>query len=476
LLVRARALPLVLSLLAATTALLAPATTSTVQAGPALKVAIIVGPVGSLTDNYRSRGDEVAAVAEAAGATVAKAYSPNATYATVRAAVQGANVVVYFGHGNGYPNPYTSGTEYTDRVNGWGLNRTTTNGDGDDWSRTMVYCGEKALLGTLTSADGALQRQYCGAGAIQPAPGWVMVYGQAHYTAGFGERYDEDDPVTTLAEAQQRVRNYSTPTLALGGSAYFATAYGDADDIVGRLLTDARPFGDLFRAGTGYSASTLTTMPHPDVLGAEVWVQQTTVPGFHFGDPDYWYAFAGDPAGTMGSTGTFRPVFSDVDDSPFRTSILWLLETGITGGCGEGRFCPTAPVTREQMASFLARALELPASSTDEFDDDATSGHQRDINRLAASGITGGCGERAFCPRKAVTRDQMASFLSRALGLPRSEVDRFIDDAGNIHEGAINSLAASRITGGCSTDRFCPSATITRGQMAAFLHRALGGK
>src|SRR5688572_31185906 len=83
------------------------------------KVAVIVGPVGSLTSNYRTRGDQVAAAATAAGATVVKVYSPNATWANVRAAVNGANVVVYFGHGNGYPNPYTLGTEYTDRVNGW---------------------------------------------------------------------------------------------------------------------------------------------------------------------------------------------------------------------------------------------------------------------------------------------------------------------------------------------------------------------
>ncbi|HEY8772489.1 MAG TPA: hypothetical protein VIM66_04895, partial [Candidatus Limnocylindria bacterium] len=112
------------------------------------KVVIIVGPTGSLTSNYRSKGDEIATTAQAAGATVVKVYSPNATWAKVKAAVNGANIVVYLGHGNGYPNPYGS-TELTDRDNGWGLNRTTTNGDSDNWSTTMVYCGEKALLGTL---------------------------------------------------------------------------------------------------------------------------------------------------------------------------------------------------------------------------------------------------------------------------------------------------------------------------------------
>ncbi|MEO8251187.1 MAG: hypothetical protein ABI578_01790, partial [Chloroflexota bacterium] len=108
------------------------------------KVVIIVGPTGSLTANYRSKGDDIYAAAVAAGAVAVKVYSPNATWANVKAAVNGANIVVYLGHGNGYPNPYGS-TELTDRTNGWGLNRTDNGGDSDNWSTTMVYCGEKAL-------------------------------------------------------------------------------------------------------------------------------------------------------------------------------------------------------------------------------------------------------------------------------------------------------------------------------------------
>ena len=126
----------------------------------AQKVVIIVGPTGAQTDDYRQRGDSYAATATAAGATVVKVYSPNATWAAVKAAVNGANIVIYLGHGNGFPNPYGT-TEPTDRDNGWGLNRTTTNGDSDNWSTTMVYCGEKALLGTLTSGSAA-QWAYCG--------------------------------------------------------------------------------------------------------------------------------------------------------------------------------------------------------------------------------------------------------------------------------------------------------------------------
>lgn len=286
--------------------LVAAATTTSASAPPkaiaatGIKVAIIVGPVGSLTDNYRARGDRVATAAQAAGATVVKAYSPRATWSRVLEAVRGANVIVYFGHGNGYPNPYSS-TELRDRTNGWGLNRTTGNGDKDDWSKTLVYCGEKALLGKIGSTDGAAQRRFCQGGPIRPAAGFVMIYGQSHYAPGFGERYQRSDPRTTLKQARQRVRNYSYPVLKLGASAYFATAYGDAHSLVARLLAHpGESYGWAFKQGRGYKASALETSPHPD-LNARIWVQKTVIDGFHFGQADYWYAFAGQPGRSPGT-------------------------------------------------------------------------------------------------------------------------------------------------------------------------------
>jgi glucose/arabinose dehydrogenase len=166
------------------------------------------------------------------------------------------------------------------------------------------------------------------------------------------------------------------------------------------------------------------------------------------------------------------PPFSDITSHGFFNEILWLYYEGITGGCGGGRFCPNGTVTREQMASFLARALRLPATTQDFFDDDEASQHEGDINRLAAAGITGGCDTDRFCPRANVTRAQMASFLVRAFKLPASSTDSFTDDEGNIHENSINALARSGITGGCDAARYCPNAFVTRGQMAAFLERA----
>jgi hypothetical protein len=129
------------------------------------------------------------------------------------------------------------------------------------------------------------------------------------------------------------------------------------------------------------------------------------------------------------------------------------------------------------MASFLVRALGLPAGSGS-FVDTADSVHEANIGALAAAGITAGCNPPAndrFCPEESVTRAQMATFLVRALGLPAA-ASSFVDTAGLVHEGNIGALAAAGITQGCNppaNDRFCPGQAVTREQMATFLTRAL---
>jgi hypothetical protein len=67
------------------------------------------------------------------------------------------------------------------------------------------------------------------------------------------------------------------------------------------------------------------------------------------------------------------------------------------------------------MAIFLAKALNLPATTTDYFDDDNGKTGESSINRMAAAGLTGGCAPRRYCPRANITREQMAAFLRRAL-------------------------------------------------------------
>ncbi len=168
------------------------------------------------------------------------------------------------------------------------------------------------------------------------------------------------------------------------------------------------------------------------------------------------------------------PEFSDIASSTFIDHIHWLFYEGITGGCGSGRFCPRDTVTRGEMAAFVARAMDLPASPTDFFTDDNGTTHEANINRLAFAGIVAGCGDGRYCPAKTMTRGQMASILARALSLPATSTDYFDDDDGKDHEGDINRLAEAGITGGCGPRQFCPTAGVTREQMAAFLRRAFG--
>lgn len=167
--------------------------------------------------------------------------------------------------------------------------------------------------------------------------------------------------------------------------------------------------------------------------------------------------------------------FTDISDSQFISNINWAYDNGITAGCDTDLFCPEAVVTREQMASFLVRMFNLPTTTTDYFTDDEYSQHEGAINRLAAAGITGGCHPTyaLYCPRNDVTREQMASYIARAANLAHVSTNPFYDDDFRPHEGDINRIAAEGIGSGCAEYRFCPANFVTREQMVAFLNRVV---
>jgi hypothetical protein len=170
------------------------------------------------------------------------------------------------------------------------------------------------------------------------------------------------------------------------------------------------------------------------------------------------------------------------DDGAFEKAIERIAAAGITDGCNPptgNMFCPDDRVTRGQMAAFLSRVLDLPDAGNVDFDDDNGSVFEKDIERIAAAGITQGCNPPAntrFCPDHYVTRGQMAAFLTRGLALNSASDVVFLDDDHSPFESSIEQLAASGITLGCNppaNTRFCPDDHVTRGQMAAFLTRSL---
>lgn len=251
------------------------------RAGTPAKVAIIVGPVGAeLTPVYISLADAAAAAAEARGATVAKAYSPDADAEHVLKAVEGANIVIYLGHGIGSPNPYSDNPGAA-TTNGWGLNGPKAEGKHAD-----------------SAADGALT--YYGEAWIaehaRPAPGWVMIYSNACYAPGASEGFDTP---ANEKQAAARVAAYSRAPLAeLSASAYFATDFFEgAAHLVGTLLDQpSLPYGEVFASEPNFVADGVTRLPHDLIHGAQTWLHRSA---YFEGKVDYWYAFAGDPAASL---------------------------------------------------------------------------------------------------------------------------------------------------------------------------------
>lgn len=185
----------------------------------------------------------------------------------------------------------------------------------------------------------------------------------------------------------------------------------------------------------------------------------------------------------VASAGTLPPggTFTDDDGNIHEGNIEAIAAEGITKGCNPpfgDRYCPSDVVDRGAMAAFIRRALSLPASSKDFFEDDDGNLFEGDINAIAEAGITKGCNPPAnnhYCPHDSVKRDAMAAFLRRALELPASNTNHFVDDEGSIFEDDINAIADEGITLGCNpptNDLYCPGNTVTRDTMASFLARA----
>lgn len=144
------------------------------------------------------------------------------------------------------------------------------------------------------------------------------------------------------------------------------------------------------------------------------------------------------------------------------------------------RWLPAVVLGALSVLATLAPLAATPAAAATRtsglFADDDRSVHEGQIEALAVEGITSGCGIGRFCPHEAVTRGQMAAFLDRALSLPRPSRDWFRDDERSRFEASIDRLREDGATRGCNppaNDRFCPERPVTRGQMAVFLTEAL---
>ena len=174
------------------------------------KVVLVVGPAGGPTDRYRSEARKAAALARKYTPDVTEIYSPNATWPAVKKALQGASLVIYMGHGNGWPSRYRDEL-YPPSQNGFGLNPSAGSGDS-----THQYFGEARI-----------------AESIQLAPNAVVLLNHLCYASGNTE---PGLPEGTLAMAKQRVDNFAAGFIRAGAAAVVAEAYTNPNHMVRSVL------------------------------------------------------------------------------------------------------------------------------------------------------------------------------------------------------------------------------------------------
>jgi hypothetical protein len=175
------------------------------------KVALIVGPVGdTITARYKALANEAASVARNAGAEVVKVYSPNATWPAVRNAIRGASIVIYLGHGNGWPSRYRSEL-FPPSQNGFGLN-PVAGGD----NSAHQYFGE-------ASVDN-----------VKLAKNAIVLLHHLCYASGNTE---PGLPEGTRDQAIQRVDNYAAGFIRAGAAAVVAEGHMGPAWYVRQLLT-----------------------------------------------------------------------------------------------------------------------------------------------------------------------------------------------------------------------------------------------
>lgn len=183
------------------------------------KVVIVVGPVSRVTPYFKSVGDDVAAVARSYGANVTKIYTPNATWSRVKAAAYGANVLVYIGHGNGWPSPYRPFQTYT--KDGMGLNAHAFQGNSN-----VKYWGERYLARDIHLAKNA-----------------VVILMRLCYATGNSEM---GKPYPTKDVARQRVDNYGAGFLRTGAKVVFGEGLGKSGYIFKGLFKTNKSMHDIF--------------------------------------------------------------------------------------------------------------------------------------------------------------------------------------------------------------------------------------
>ncbi len=271
-------------------------------AAPQAKVVVVVGPAGSLTAHYKADANAIVTEARRYTSDVVRIYTPNATWAKVKAAAQGASVLVYLGHGNGWPSIHGAFQAVT--KDGLGLDPVS----GADSTRT-VYYGEDFIRKDIRLAPNAVVLLY------------HLCYASGNTEPGLA--------AGTFSEARRRVDNYGAGFIGAGARAVFAEGHPahPATYYVRQLFTTNRTMEAIFRRGP---------TAHDNVLGP--YLSQRT-PGLRFlMDPDssapsgFYRSLIGDRALTASEVVASKLVRTDTH--PADLVVPGAAEVAAAGGGG----------------------------------------------------------------------------------------------------------------------------------------------
>lgn len=175
--------------------------------------------------------------------------------------------------------------------------------------------------------------------------------------------------------------------------------------------------------------------------------------------------------------------FKDIADHWAASSIKQAIERGIVNGYSDGTFQPNRSVTRAEFIAMLMRALKLETKGAKLSYADANdigAWAQAAIAQAVEAGIVTGFKDNTFRPNHVITRAEMASLAARALNLPlqATGASGFSDDT-DIPQWAKGAIAAARDAGilqGQPNNRFNPSGAVSRAEAVTAMIRLLSWK
>ena len=172
--------------------------------------------------------------------------------------------------------------------------------------------------------------------------------------------------------------------------------------------------------------------------------------------------------------------FTDVTSSAYYYEpVAWAVDMGVTTGTSATTFSPDNTCTRNQVVTFLWRAMgePEPTSSENPFVDVKEADYfYKAVLWAVERKITNGVDATHFGPENSCTRAQVATFLWRTVGsvAPKSDECPFTDVVkGEYYYDAVLWAVEMGVTTGTSATTFAPNDTCTRGQIVTFLYRAL---